>query len=355
MSLLLGMLVLAAMQDDIDPDTTKLPADADRPYRLALWDEAEKIMRDHVRDGNEKGLAGLAGVLYHARKNEECVQVCDRLLGSKDPGLRATAYALKAACAFRDADLRNARAWCDEALRSADAQGAGAVPGVRRLARRTRGFLSWRRVETEHVTLFHPPESPIAGDAAGVAARLDGLCRKIAAALDVPLGDRIDAYLFNDQAQADEIVGLPLNVAIPRERTYFALHGAAPGHEIAHILSFYVANRQGKERPRSAFLVEGVAAMFTEEPRFQRRLKEVPAALLREERLNPLAELLGAAGAGVDFRAPAGSFAGWLYEKSGKAKFLKLWAEYNDHKDPWLALYGRPLSGLDAAWRESLR
>ena len=45
----------------------------------------------------------------------------------------------------------------------------------------------------------------------------------------------------------------------------------------------------------------------------------------------------------------------WLREARGAGKFLKLWAEYNDHADPWTSVYGEKVDALEAAWRRSLK
>src|SRR5437870_1047035 len=84
-----------AQADDRDDDQTKLPLPAETYYRLALWDRAEKEVRDLLaKEPSDRLQGALINTLYRARKYDECMRECERLAGSKDAAARAAALAL---------------------------------------------------------------------------------------------------------------------------------------------------------------------------------------------------------------------------------------------------------------------
>ncbi|MBI2930308.1 MAG: hypothetical protein HYY16_01540 [Planctomycetes bacterium] len=359
-------------QDDRDEPVPELPAEIRRCYRLAHWSRAEELLQEALkREASDALRYGLINVLYRARRYEECMRECERLAGTKDAEMSAFALALKGACAWKTGDVTGARTWCAQAKEAADRKAPNAFPVARRWARITLAFLSWERHESPRFLLFHPPDPAGRAGAPAVAARLEALWDATAALFGPLPEDRIEVYLFHDQRHADEILGVPLPFAVPRDRAIYALRDGAPGHALGHILSFAAAAAQGKERPKSAFLNEGLACALSEDELWERRMKEVPRLLLQEEKLRPLSELMKTDGIDGGLAAAGGAFIRWLLESQGKAKFVKLWVEYNDHaapweflglrtgyKDdaaPWKVVYGCAPDELDAAWRTSLR
>lgn len=354
---LVALALAGVPQDDRDPDPTRLPGEADRYYRLGDWERAGRLMRDEVtREPSNRNRTGLIHVLYRARRYAECSAECDRLTAAKEADARAFAFAMKAACALRLDDREAARNLCEAAIRTADGESRNAFPAVRRLVREVKGLLAWTRFESRHFVVFAPPDSPVAAGSDRFLAGLEDELDRIARAFELkPDAFRIEAVYFSDLPQGDEILGVPPSFSIPREQAYYALVGAPASHEIAHIVSFHAAASKGKDRPRSALLVEGLAASLTSDPLWERRMAEVPVALLRQERLPRLSEGFADGGTGMESSAVAGSFVRWLVRREGREKWARLWTEYNDPPDPWTAVYGRSLKALDEAWRSSLK
>jgi len=87
---------------------------------------------------------------------------------------------------------------------------------------------------------------------------MDGLYERNCQLLGAKVPDKIEAYYFNDPAQADAIMGAQLNFAAPLQRAFYSHHNATPAHEMTHVISFYVGTRDRKKRPRSRFLNEGL-------------------------------------------------------------------------------------------------
>jgi len=348
----IAVLLLSATahaQCDRDDDPVRLPGDADRAYRIGAWDRAEKIMREI--EATDKNRHGLVHVLHRARKFDECMRECEMLAGSKDLSMRAFALALKGACAWKKGDDGGAKTWCAQAVEVADAKGPGAFPPARRLVRATLAFAAWKRIESKRFVVRAADERTLEG----AAARLDEAFERVAEAIGHAPEWKIDVFLFADQREADEILAAPLSFAAPREGAMYAVPGAPLGHLVAHVLAFLAAGAKGKERPRAPFLGEGFGCAWSLDALWERRMAEVPRALQRKDKLPPLAELLTRDETGVDFVAPAGAFVRWLRADGGGEKFRRLWAEYNDHADPWTAVYGRRVEEIDAAWRATLQ
>lgn len=347
-------VLLASAQDDRDTDPVRLPGDAEKYYRLALYDEAEKDLRAQLaKTPGDKARAGLLQVLVRARRHDDVIKDAAALFAeTKDEQVKAQALVAQAQAFWKKGDLDAARQAAEHAVQVADLKGANALPDIRRGAATTIAFLPWKRLEGKRVEVWTAPDAK--ADARALAARLDTSAEAMGKALGVTMAERVEVYVFDDQRQADAVLATPLNFAVPRDGAIYVLADAAMGHELAHVVCFRIANRRLKERPRSVFLIEGAAAAFSQEPLWERRIAEVPKELSRRGKLRGLGELLKETGGGADFTACAGSFVKMLCDKHGRDVFLRLWAEFNDHEDPWTAVIGRTLEELARDWSQHL-
>jgi len=373
MSAVVLALALLVQADRAD-DPTRLPPEVQRLCDLALHDRAEETMRETIRKALvdpqyqkhvPKLRAALCEILLAARRFPELKQEAEVLRQNKDPQLKALASSFLAVAAWRAGEIPEALKACDEAEKAASDRSATAFPDVRRRVRAIRAYAGWKRHESATHLLHFPPDSPLAADPAAFGRRLDQAFERIRASLNVAFEGKIEAFFFNDQAQADAIVGQALDFALPRERAYFARHDSAVGYGMASVVAFYAANRREKLPPQLPGLVEGFAAAQTDDPLWNRRRDEIPRRLKKKGSLRPLAELLAEPAGNAEYFAVAGSFVRWMIRARGAEKFAQLWAEFNDHAKreadspdllaPWIRVHGSSLAELEKAWRSSIR
>ena len=341
---------VVALQDERDTDPTKLPGDAEGFYRLAQFDAAEKDLRGQLAKGpNDKLRTGLLQVLLRARKYDEALkEAAAAIVAAKDDAMRAFVLAIEAECKWRQGDAAMAKRHAEEALKLADAKGTNAYPAARRSVAATLGFLDWSKAPGKHVVVWRPPG---AADGPAMATKLDAVFEAIAGELVASVPDAVDVFVFADQRQADAILAAPLNFAAPRDRAVFVLETASMGHELARVVLFFAASAKGKAQPACAFLVEGAAVAFSREELWVNRMADVPARLFQKGTLKTAVDLAKSTGGDAEFVSCAGSFVRLLYDRHGKEKWLKLWTEFGDARDPWSAAYGKSIEELDAEWR----
>ncbi len=368
MNALMLLLVLLQGQQRVDPDAQL--GEAIRLRDLALYDRAEEILRVFLRTAPVDSQlqryipsfrAALCEVLLGARKFEELKIEAEPL--RKHPKTRLQGLSLLAAGAWHSGQIAEAQELCDEGDKAAADPASDASPEHRRRLRTVRGLLGWKRFETATHIVHHPADSPIAADAAAFGRRLDVTFDRVRAELDVVIGGKLEAFFFNDQAQADEMVERTLTTSFPALRTYYARADAPPGYAIAQVVSFYVANRRERRPPKLAGLCEGFYSAHADDERWERRRNEIPRKLAADGKLPALDEILSRPGGDAKAFAVSGSFVRWLIRTRGRELFRKFWAEYNellgtenpDPRKPWAEVYGVPLEDLETAWRSSIR
>jgi len=339
---------------------------------LGIHERSEELIREALRiligdpqrpKDLPKYRAALCEILLSARKYPELMIEAGPLRQS--PRTRAHGCSLMACAAWKTGNAAEALASCDEGDRAAADPSGGASPEVRRRLKLVRGLLGWRRFETATHSFFCPPDSPITADPAGFGRRLDAAFERVRAEIDATVEGRIEAFFFNDQAQADAILERALSFALPAERVYYARADGAPGFTIAQVVSFFAVNRREKRPPRLPGLGEGFAASHAGDPLWDRRREELPRRALKEGTLPALSDLLARPAGDAEYYAMTGSFVRWLIRTRGREKFRRLWAEYNDLigvdgkaadlRRPWSEVYGASLESLETAWRSSIK
>ncbi|HTF55854.1 MAG TPA: hypothetical protein VK661_01175 [Planctomycetota bacterium] len=365
------LLALFTQGDRRDDPEARLK-EALRLRDLGIHERSEELIREALRivigdpqrpKDLPKFRAALCEILLSARKYPELMIEAAPL--RQNPRTRAHGCSLVACAAWKSGNAADALAACDEGDRAAADPSGGASPEVRRRLRLVRGLLGWRRFETVTHTVFCPPDSPIVADPAGFGRRLDAAFERVRAELDASVDGRIEAFFFNDQAQADSILERALAFVQPAERAYYSRADAAPGFAIAQVVSFFAVNRREKQPPRLPGLVEGFAASHADDSLWDRRREELPRRALREGTIPALSDLLARPAGDAEYYALTGSFVRWLIRSRGRDRFRRLWAEYNDHlgvdakapdlRRPWVEVYGTPLEALETTWRSSIK
>lgn len=364
----LAFLALLLSQSVSRPDPDAQLAEAARLRELALYDRAEEILRSFLKSTPTESQSqklvpdfriALCEVLLGARNFEELKAEAEIL--RRNPKTRLQGLAFLAAAAWHAGLVPEAAEYCDEADRL-PADPAAPAEFYRQL-KRVRAMLGWKRHETATHVVYYPPDSPLAGTMAAFGRRLDVTFDRIRSELDVPFQGKIEAYFFNDQAQADALVERALTTSLPALRTYYARADAPPGFAIAQVIGFFVGNRKERRPPRLAGLCEGFFAAHADDPRWDKRREELPRKRMRQGELEPLQKLLAEPGHDAESFAMTGSFVRWLIRTRGRERFRRLWAEYNDLagadaaglKRPWAEIYGAALEDLETAWRSSIK
>ena len=362
------LLVLLSQSARLDPDVQL--AEAKRLGELALYDRAEEILRNFLKASPSEPQiqkmtpefrAALCEVLLAARKYDDLKIEADPL--RRNPKTRVHALSILAEAAWHAGQLAEATDFCDEGEKALADPASVATAASRGRLRMVRGLAGWKRFESATHVVHYPPDSPIAANPASFARRLDVAFERVRTDLDVVFPGKLEAFFFNDQAQADAIVERTLATGLPAQRTYYSRVDAPPGFAIAQVVSFYVANRRERRPPKLAGFCEGFYAAHAEDPRWDRRRDDIPKKLAKNESLPDLNLLLDRPASDAESFALSGSFVRWLIRARGRENFRRFWAEYNDlagvgspePKKPWIEVYGVPLEDLEAGWRSSIR
>jgi hypothetical protein len=364
-----AFLAVLALQAAPRLDPGQQLAEANRLRDLALHDRAEAILRAFIKaaPGDSQLTrwileyrAVLCEVLLSSRQLDDLKIEAEVL--RRNPDFRIQGLSFLAAAAWHSGAVAEAQEFCAEADRIVD-KGAGDEEFRRRL-RMIGGLKGWKRFESATHVFHYPPESSIAADPVALGKRLDLAFDRVRADLDVTFPGKIEAYFFDNQAQADDIVERSLPTAVASQRTYYARADAPPGYAIAQVVSFYAANRHERRPPRLPGFCEGFYAAHAEDALWDLRRKEIPARLAAEDRLPKLVEIFAEPHADAEAYAVSGSFVRWLIRSRGRDNFRRFWGEYNilegagekpDLLRPWVAVYGAPPSELEAAWRSSIK
>ena len=319
------LLALAAVQAPPRRTPDQQLYEANRLSELALYDRAEELLRNFLRTAVsdsqlQKAIpefrAALCEVLLAARKHDELKVEAETL--RRQPRTKVHALSLLAAGAWHSGQIAEAMEYCDEADKAEDDPSANGTADHRRRLRTIRALLGWKRFESASHIVHYPADSPIAANPEGFGRRLDVAFDRVRAEMDVPFDGKIEALFFNDQAQADAVVGRLLTSSQPAQRTYFARADAPPGFAIAQVVSFFVANRLQRRPPRLPGLCEGFFAAHAEDARWDRRREETTRQCRIDDRWPELAKLLASPAGDPEAFALSGSFVRWLIKARGR-------------------------------------
>ena len=364
-----AFLAVLAFQAAPRLDPGQQLSEANRLKDLGLHDRAETVLRAFIKAApGDSQLqrwileyrAVLCDVLLGARKLDDLRIEAEILRRNSE--FKVAGLSFLAAAAWHSGAVAEAEEFCAEADRVQD-KGIGDGESRRRL-KMIRGVKGWKRFESATHVFHYPPESAVAADPVAMGKKLDLAFDRVRADLDVAFPGKIEAFFFDNQAQADAVVERSLTTAYPSQRTYFARADAPPGYAIAQVVSFYAANRRERRPPRLAGLCEGFFAAHAEDPLWDARRKEIPARLAAEGKLPDLEKVFAEPHGDAEALAVGGSFVRWLIRSRGRDNFRRFWAEYNllegagekpDLLKPWVAVYGAPPSELEAAWRSSIK
>lgn len=213
-------------------------------------------------------------------------------------------------------------------------------------------MLGWTRLARPHFIFWAPPGGWASRHLAENAVDLEKAWSAITGFLQTRPPGPVTVFMFDHRAQAKQLLGIELGMARPGKRQVYLLYGErerqTTGHEIAHVISFYM----GRRVTSVTLLREGLAVCLDQSGR---NPHQAAADLLAAGEFIGLQRLL------TDFRscperpayAEAGSLVRFLVDAHGLDRFRRLW-EYDDFSRGLQAVYGMSPTQLEAAWRRHL-
>lgn len=122
-------------------------------------------------------------------------------------------------------------------------------------------YNNWISIETENFRFKFQPQSVVRNPNEFAKIREDAL-KQINSIFKVKLPKKIEFIVWNSLADAKKIGTKQLSVVRPKYSVVHVKYDAQPGHEITHILSYFLDNQQYKSR----FINEGVSVAFDLDP-----------------------------------------------------------------------------------------
>ncbi len=162
--------------------------------------------------------------------------------------------------------------------------------------------------------------------------------------------ENVTFYVFNDKKQGLKY-GKKLGFAVPGESEIYTLYNQTPGHELAHVVSYWINTK----RIDSALINEGLAVLLDQSGRNYNRITR---HLLSTEVISPgeLTSLLGDNFREIKWGYPVGaSFVDFLIKTRGIDKFKDFFAQkdYNE-SDSFVQYYGKTGPELMEEWKEQI-
>lgn len=212
----------------------------------------------------------------------------------------------------------------------------------------------WTKFETEHFLFYSIPHSFASQNIKRLANEREQAFGELNKIFKVELLEQIRWFFFPSREEGLKLLSnLDPSQAIPAALTIFTVYSekldSTPGHELAHILSFYWQNGFTNSYK---LLSEGLAR-YLDQTRHDNHLE---AKTLKDEgKLIPFARIISPA----DFKAQdpfityrqSASFVGFLIENYGWQKFGKLWLVKNNLEDNLKEIYQKTLEEIEAEWK----
>lgn len=201
-------------------------------------------------------------------------------------------------------------------------------------------------------TLYHPRNSVIKGRLKEwLDIRRDAfenICNFLK--VDKERIERVIFYVFNSKEQGLKY-GKKLGFAVPPQCEIYTLHNQTPGHELAHIVSYWINTK----RIESALINEGLAVLLDQTERNYNKISKylISSGTVSTKKLQ---NLLGASFRKQNYGYPlAASFVDFLIETHGLDKFIEFFAqeEYSE-SDSFIHFYGETGKELINKWKDHI-
>jgi hypothetical protein len=217
-----------------------------------------------------------------------------------------------------------------------------------RLEKRSGGtpaYADWLTLETKHLTLRYPKDSPRAATIKQYGDKLDRAFESVVGQLGVDYTDRITVYLYLDEFQGKKLTGRDLDFANPEGRAVHQGPNSTLSHEMTHCIALKMGTAQ------KGLLGEGIAVWLNGDTPSGHH--DRAAKLLASGELPSMKDLLEKFRDQANGYPAAGSFCGYLIETYGIAKFRELYPS-SDPNTQAASVLGKSFEAIDADWRAFL-
>jgi hypothetical protein len=217
-----------------------------------------------------------------------------------------------------------------------------------RLEKRSGGtpaYADWLTLETKHLTLRYPKDSPRAATMKQYGEKLDRAFESVLEQLGVDYTDRITMYIYRDAFQGKKLTGRELDFANPEGRSVHQGPNSTLSHELTHCIALQIGTAQ------TGLLGEGIAVWLNGDTPSGHH--DRAAKLLASGELPSMKDLLEKFRDQANGYPAAGSFCGYLIETYGIEKFRELYPS-SDPNAQAASVLGKSFDAIDADWRAFL-
>ena len=349
-------LVLAAWMGACiaQPEAQKGPERqaADQSAHFALFGQAAEAYQKllaRTPDDIEARLA-LAEVYYRDRKFDAAEKECKTVVGTGSPAEKALAHAILGDVYRRAGKPAEARQEYEAAKALGEGKTDEEFADANARVQRGLGVLDWENVEGERAIIYLPPDSKIKGTAARYAQIYDGLVGTVERSGGGSFEGKLEVYYFSTSDEWKSILGdREWWNDSAQEKMIYILVGRTFLNPM-RTLSFYLGNRQMKEKPGSKFLTDGFAMGYCGSGTWGRRVRGNASQMKKQGKLPPLAELLpshnGMLGA---------SFLWYLIRAHGPEKFNVFWNSFDDDENALTTVYGKSIEEIEKEWHATIK
>jgi hypothetical protein len=211
-------------------------------------------------------------------------------------------------------------------------------------------YPGWKTYTSAHFVFYYAPDSSLSKPgaverfASGREEALDAICKY----LGVSPQKKITFYAYDNADTAMKLLGRNAGFAEPSKAIVHSQVNQTRGHEVAHVVTYWVNPAYLRVR----LLSEGLAVYLDQSGRDYLKLGR---RLLDEGGLPPIDQIMAQTQSGTGYQ-PAGAFVAYLCEVHGLDKFKRLWGVTPETLDQkFQTAYGKTLSQMEQDWHAYLR
>lgn len=244
-----------------------------RPEYATLFSEGKKeeayaLAHIALLKNSDAGTASLFLGRYHFRNNQTDSAIYyfkNTLSLDKDNSWRsAWAHAELGVCLAKqgDYDAANAELWrCIELNKTKNSRAFASS----RLQSVTNPYIllakfSLKKIESDSIVYFFEKNKKLLKNAPAYVALHNSVYQSLSKEFEPVLPRKLSFYVFANKKNAEKILKRKLGYSLPENASCFSMRDQTPGHEMAHVLSYWSEGMPCKHSNK--FINEGIAVYF---------------------------------------------------------------------------------------------